>query len=222
MITRLLLVAGFLALIGAFYALGLHEQVTLEGLKANRAALQAYVDGAFVPSLLVFGLAYVLITALPIPLAALMTLLAGGLFGVVWGTVIVSFASTIGATLAMLAARYLLRDVVQKHFGDYMKALYRGFERHGAFYVFALRLAAVFPFFVVNVLTGLLPIKVRTYFVVSQLGMLPGTVVYVYAGTALGEVESLGDIVSPQIVIAFGLLAVLPLVARVVVKRVRR
>ncbi len=211
---RLLLVGAFLALIGAFYALGLHEQVTLEGLKANRAALQAYVDGAFVPSLLAFGVGYVVITALSLPIASLITLLAGGLFGVVWGTVLVSFASTAGATLAMLAARFVLRDAVQARYGAYLKTFNQGFAAEGPFYLFAIRLAPIFPFFMVNLLMGLLPIKVRTYWWVSQLGMLPGTVVYVYAGTALGEVTSVGDIVSWQLLLAFGLLAVLPLATR--------
>ena len=130
---------------------------------------------------------YVVVTALSLPGAAIMTLAAGALFGLVWGVVIVSFASTIGATLAFLVSRYLFRDTVQKRFAGRLKSINKGIEDEGAFYLFTLRLVPIFPFFLINILMGLTPIKTFTYYWVSQLGMFAATVVYVNAGTQLGR-----------------------------------
>ncbi len=148
---------------------------------------QQWRDSAPVLVSLLFFAFYVVITALSLPGAAIMTLAGGALFGLAWGFVIVSFASTIGATLAFLVSRYLLRDSVQKRFGDRLKPINRGIEREGAFYLFTLRLVPIFPFFLINILMGLTPIKTFTYYWVSQLGMLAGTVVYVNAGTQLAQ-----------------------------------
>lgn len=140
-----------------------------------------------------------------------MTLVGGMLFGVLWGTLIVSFASTIGATLAFLASRFLFRDFVQKKFGNKLKAVNEGIQKEGKFYLFTLRLIPAFPFFVINMVMGLTSIKVLTYFVVSQIGMLPGTIVYVNAGTQLSKLENLSGIVSPSLLLSFALLGILPL-----------
>lgn len=140
-----------------------------------------------------------------------MTLVGGMLFGVLWGTLIVSFASTIGATLAFLASRFLFRDFVQKKFGNKLKAVNEGIQKEGKFYLFTLRLIPAFPFFVINMVMGLTSIKVLTYFVVSQIGMLPGTIVYVNAGTQLSKLENLSGIVSPSLLLSFVLLGILPL-----------
>ena len=163
---------------------------------------------------LLFFAAYVVITALSLPGAGIMTLAAGGLFGLAWGFVIVSFASTIGATLAFLVSRYLLRDSVQKRFGDRLGPLNKGIEREGAFYLFTLRLVPIFPFFLINILMGLTPIKTFTYYWVSQLGMLAGTVVFVNAGTQLAKIEGISGILSPCLLFSFALLGVFPLLAK--------
>jgi len=197
-----------------FYVLGLADYLTLDGIKTQQAALQGYVSTNPILTVAVFMAAYVAMTALSLPSAVLLTLLAGALFGAVWGTVIVSFASTIGATLAMLVARYVLRDGLQARYGKQLMPINEGFAKEGAFYLFALRLVPVVPFFMVNLLMGLLPIRTITYFWVSQLGMLPGTAVYVYAGTALASISSLADIASPQLLIAFALLGLLPIAAK--------
>ena len=170
---------------------------------------------------LVFFVIYVVVTGLSLPGAAIMTLVGGAVFGLLWGTVIVSFASTIGATLAFLVARFLLRDTVQQRFGDNLKSVNAGVEKDGAFYLFALRLVPAFPFFVINLAMGLTPIRTAMFYIVSQIGMLPGTLVYVNAGTQLANVESLGDIASPSLLASFALLGIFPLIAKKVVEVVK-
>lgn len=161
-----------------------------------------------------FFLIYVAVTAISLPGAAVMTLIGGAIFGLLEGLLLVSFASAIGATLAFLMARFVLREGVQKRFGQRLKALNRGVERDGSFYLFALRLVPVFPFFVINLAMGLTPIRTRTFYWVSQLGMLPGTLVYVNAGTQLGQIQSLSGVLSPGLIGSFVLLGLFPLVAR--------
>lgn len=202
------------AAIAAFFAFDLGTYFTLEGIKAQQATLQAWLDAYPVLTFGGFFGVYVVVTALSLPVAAVMTLLAGALFGFGWGTLLVSVASTTGATLAMLVARFMLRDSLQAKYAKQLTTINAGFAREGAFYLFALRLVPAVPFFVVNLLMGLLPIKVRTFWWVSQLGMLPGTAVFVYAGTALASITSLGDLVSPPLLAAFTLLGLLPLVAK--------
>lgn len=162
----------------------------------------------------IFFAVYVLITGLSIPGAAVMTLLAGALFGVVWGTVLVSFASTLGATLAFLIARFVARDFVQQRFAEQLKTLNTGIEKEGGFYLFTLRLVPAFPFFLINIAMGLTPIKVWQFYWISQLGMLAGTVVYVNAGTQLAQLESMQGILSAPLIASFVALGLLPLVAK--------
>ncbi len=210
---RLLLLL-VVALIATFFGLGLHRQLDLASLKAGMAQFAAWRDAS---PLLVAGayfVLYVIVTALSLPGAAVMTLAGGALFGLGWGLVIVSFASTIGATLAFLVSRHLLRDSVQARFGERLKAINDGITRDGAFYLFTLRLVPVFPFFLINLLMGLTPIRAATFYWVSQLGMLPGTLVYVNAGTELAAVTSLAGILSPTLLLSFALLGVFPLLAR--------
>ena len=211
---RILLLIAVLAAGIAFYLFGLADYFSLEAIKAQQASLQGYVTDRPVLAVVAFMATYVAMTALSLPSAVLLTLLAGALFGAFWGTVIVSFASTIGSTLAMLTARYLLRDSLQGKYVKQLKNFNEGFAKEGAFYLFALRLVPVLPFFMVNLLMGLLPIRTVTYFWVSQLGMLPGTAVYVYAGTALASLGSLADIASPRLLLAFALLGLLPLITK--------
>ena len=188
--------------------------LTLDNLQARHQALLNYCQLAPLQSAALFFTLYVLVTTLSLPGAALLTLLGGALFGLWPGIVLVSFAATLGATLAMLVSRYLLRDWVQRRFAGPMRTVNDGVARDGAYYLFALRLMPLFPFFVVNLLAGLTSIRVRRYWWVSQLGMLPGAVVYLNAGHQLGQIASLRDILSPGVVFAFTLLGLLPLITR--------
>ena len=207
--SQLFVVALIAALIVVFFAYDLDRYFTLDFFRSQQAAIDAHVKTNSVQAGLVFFLVYVAVTALSLPGAALMTLVGGAIFGLLWGTVIVSFASTIGATLAFLASRFLLRDWVQEKFGDKLKPINEGVAKEGAFYLFALRLVPVFPFVAINLLMGLTPIRTWTYAWVSQVGMLAGTVVYVYAGTQLGEFR-----ISVGLLAAFTLLGIFPLIAK--------
>jgi len=149
-----------------------------------------------------------------VPGAAILTLAGGAIFGLLWGTVLVSFASSLGATLAFLTSRFLLRDAIQRRFGDRLKTINEGVAKDGAFYLFTLRVVPLFPFFVVNLLMGLTPISLATFYLVSQAGMLPATIVYVLAGTQIAQITSLRGILSPGLVGAFVLLGLFPLIAK--------
>ncbi|MFM5236855.1 FAD-dependent oxidoreductase [Aeromonas veronii] len=208
--TRLLLALVMGGLIGAFFALDLGRYLTLDALQAQQAAVAQWVDSHFVSASLLFVLIYVLSTALSLPGASLLTLGGSAVFGVAWGLLLVSFASTIGATLAFLSARFLLRDWVTARFGDKLSTFQSGMAKEGAFYLLSLRLIPIFPFFLVNLLMGLTPIRVSTYYWVSQLGMLPGTFVYVLAGSELGQLTSTGNILSPGLMVALTLLGLMP------------
>ena len=190
-----------LAAVGAFFALDLNQWLTLDGLKASLSQFEALRQQSPYKVALIFFVAYVLVTALSLPGAVIMTLAAGALFGLASGTLLVSFASSIGATLAFLASRYLLRDVIQARFGDRLKAINEGMAKDGTLYLFTLRLVPLFPFFLVNLLMGLTPIKTLSYYWISQLGMLAGTLAYVNAGTELAKINSLSGILSPGLVL---------------------
>ena len=214
---RLVLLGILAALIAVFFALDLGRFLTLETLKSSQAQFAAWYDARPGLMLSAYFLAYVAVTALSLPGAAVMTLAGGALFGLAVGTVLVSFASSIGATLAFLASRWLLRDWVQARFGDRLAAINAGMANDGAFYLFTLRLVPAFPFFVINLLMGLTPIRTRTFYWVSQIGMLAGTLVYVNAGTQLARIDSLSGILSPGLIGSFALLGVFPLLARKIV-----
>lgn len=196
------------------FALDLHQQLDLEALKARQGALQEWAAARpWQAAGLYFG-AYVAVATLSLPGAGLMTLLGGALFGLLEGTLLVSFASALGATLAMLISRFLLRDWVRRRFARRLAAIDRGIAREGAFYLFALRLVPAFPYVVINLAMGLTQLPARTFWWVSQLGMLPGTLVLVNAGRELAELESLGGILSPGLIGAFAALGLLPLLSR--------
>jgi pyruvate/2-oxoglutarate dehydrogenase complex dihydrolipoamide dehydrogenase (E3) component/uncharacterized membrane protein YdjX (TVP38/TMEM64 family) len=218
---KLLLLVVLVAAIAAFIAFDLGRFFTLEQFRAQQSAIEAYRQAHPVQTALVFFVVYVAVTALSLPGAALMTLVAGAIFGLLWGTVIVSFASSIGATLAFLASRFLFRDAIQRRFGDKLRAINQGIEKEGAFYLFTLRLVPAFPFFVINLVMGLTPIPTRTFYWVSQVGMLLGTIVYVNAGTQIGQIESLRGILSPTLLISFALLGVFPLIAKKIVDAIK-
>lgn len=214
---RAIIVAVVVLLVGAFFALGLGQYLSLEYLQASRERAVAYVQSAPVTATLAFFVFYVLITGMSLPGAAILTVAAGAIFGVVWGLLLVSFASSVGATVAFLVSRSLLGDWVQRRFGAYLEPINRGFARDGNFYLFTLRMVPVFPFFVVNLLMGLTRIGVVPFYLVSQVGMLAGTFVFVFAGTQLAGIHRLGDVLSPGLIIAMTLLGVFPLIAKKVI-----
>ena len=211
---KILILIMIVVLVGLFFAFDLQHYLTLAELKARHAEFeQFYAANRLLTLGLYFGL-YVLVTALSLPGAAVMTLAGGAMFGFAAALVVVSFASSIGATLAFLVSRFLLRDWVQSRFRERLIALNAGIEREGAFYLFTLRLVPIFPFFVINLVMGLTPMRVTTFYWVSQVGMLAGTAVYVNAGTQLGQIESLAGILSPTLLFSFVLLGLFPLLAR--------
>jgi pyruvate/2-oxoglutarate dehydrogenase complex dihydrolipoamide dehydrogenase (E3) component/uncharacterized membrane protein YdjX (TVP38/TMEM64 family) len=202
----------------AYFSLDLGRFLSLDYFKSQQATVEAWRAAQPITAALVFFVAYVAVTGLSLPGAAVMTLVGGAVFGLLWGLLLVSFASSLGATLAFLASRFLLRDWVQQHFGDRLRAINSGVEKEGGFYLFTLRLVPAFPFFVINLLMGLTPIKTRTFYWVSQIGMFAGTVVYVNAGTQLAKVDSLSGILSPALLGSFVLLGVFPLIAKKIVE----
>ena len=214
---RLLLIAVLIGLIAAYFGFDLGRYLSLENFKTQQAAIEDWRAAQPLAAVLIYFFGYVAITALSLPGATVMTLVGGAVFGLLGGLVLVSFASTIGATLAFLVSRFLLRDWVQSRFGERLRAINTGVEKDGGFYLFTLRLVPLFPFFVINLLMGLTQIKTRTFYWVSQLGMLAGTFVYVNAGTQLAKIESLSGILSPALIGSFALLGVFPLIARKIV-----
>jgi uncharacterized membrane protein YdjX (TVP38/TMEM64 family) len=208
-------------LIAAYFVFGLGRYFSFEYLKSQQAAIETYYSDHPVQTVVGYFLLYVIVTGSTLPGAAVMTLAGGAIFGLLWGTVIVSFASSVGATLAFLASRFLLRDFIQRRFGDKLAAINEGVKKDGAFYLFTLRLVPVFPFFVINLVMALTPIRVWTFYWVSQLGMLAGTIVYVNAGTAIAGLQSPRDILSLNLLLAFVLLGVFPLLAKKVLDFVR-
>ncbi|HSF12048.1 MAG TPA: VTT domain-containing protein, partial [Erythrobacter sp.] len=219
---KLIILAVLAALVAAYFIFDLGQYLTLEGIKALAADLTAFQERNALAVIAGFFLAYVAVTAASLPGAALMTLAAGALFGLVGGTILVSFASTIGATLAFLSSRYVLRDSIEARFGERLKAINAGMERDGAFYLFTLRMIPAVPFFVVNLVMGLTRIRTLTYAVVSQIGMLLGTIVYVNAGTQLAQIDSLSGILSPTVIGSFVLLGIAPWFAKLIIGIIKR
>ncbi|MBW6453029.1 MAG: FAD-dependent oxidoreductase [Methyloprofundus sp.] len=212
--SRIILLMFIAALAGLFFYFDLGHYLTLETLKAQQSAIENYRAANPALAVAVYMLVYVAVTGLSLPGAAILTLAGGAVFGVLWGTLIVSFASSIGATLAFLAARFLFRDTVKAKFGARLKAIDEGVAKEGGFYLFTLRLVPVFPFFMINLLMGLTNMRAWTFYGVSQIGMLAGTAVYVNAGTQLAKIDSLAGILSPALLGSFVLLGLFPLIAK--------
>jgi uncharacterized membrane protein YdjX (TVP38/TMEM64 family) len=214
LIKKLSIVGIVILVIILFKVFGLDQYLTLTYLKEQQAHFaQLYAANKLVV-ISVYMLTYIIVTALSLPGAAIMTLAGGALFGLVTGTIVVSFASTIGATCACIVARYLLRDWVQKKFGEKLTKINEGMEKEGGFYLFSLRLVPIFPFFVINLAMGLTTIRLVTYYWVSQIGMLPATIVFVNAGKELAKLDSLKGILSPGLLISFALLGLLPIITK--------
>lgn len=219
--SRVILLISFAALIALFFVFDLQQFLTLEFFAAQRDAIAAYQAENPWTTAMAFFVVYVLVTGASLPGAALLTLIAGALFGLVQGVAIVSLASALGATLAFTIARYLFRDAVRERFGQYLTTIDRGVEKEGAFYLFAMRLVPAIPFFVINLAMALTPISTWRFYWVSQLGMFFGTIVFVNAGAELGQVESVGDILSPALWISFALLGLAPLIAKKILDAVK-
>ena len=219
--SRILIVAVLVALVIAFFAFDLGHFFTLAYFKSQQAVIDDYHGSHPAQTAAIFFAIYVAVTALSIPGAAVMTLAAGAIFGLAWGTVIVSFASSLGATLAFLVSRFVLREAVQHRFGGQLAGINAGIARDGPFYLFTLRLVPAFPFFVINLAMGLTPLRTWTFYWVSQLGMLAGTLVYVNAGTEIAKIDSLRGILSPALLVSFTLLGIFPLVAKRIVATVK-
>jgi len=215
--SRIILLIFIAAFISAFFYFDLGHYLTLETLKSQQSVIENYRAANPELAVAVYMLVYVAVTGLSLPGAAILTLAGGAVFGVLWGTLIVSFASSIGATLAFLAARFLFRDTVKTKFGARLKAIDEGVAKEGGFYLFTLRLVPVFPFFMINLLMGLTNMRIGTFYGVSQIGMLAGTAVYVNAGTQLAKIDSLTGILSPALLGSFILLGLFPLIAKKIV-----
>mgnify|MGYP000082532543 CR=1 FL=1 len=218
---KIALAAVVVCVIAAFFYWDLGQYLTLEYLKSSQAKFQALYDQHQLAVIAAYMGIYILVTALSLPGAAVMTLAGGGFFGLALGTVVVSFASTIGAALACLVARTLLRDWVQQKFGDKLQTINDGIEREGGFYLFTMRLIPIFPFFVINLVMGLTTMRLITFFWVSQLGMLPGTIVYVNAGKELAKIDSLAGILSPSLIASFVILGLFPITVKKIMQYVR-
>lgn len=221
-IKRIILVIVIAALLASFFIFDLNQYLTLESLKSNQQALASYIEANWLVAFVGYFLLYTVATALSVPGAAILTLAAGALFGFAWGLLLASFASSIGATLAFLTSRFLLRGWVKKTFSKKLESIDKGIEKDGAFYLLSLRLVPIFPFFVINLVMGVTSIKTLTYYWVSQVGMLIGTAVYVNAGTQLVEITSLSDIVSGDLILSFVLLGLFPLVAKFILAALKR
>ena len=215
-----LILGVVVVLVGAYFVLGLNELITLEKLKELAGVLPQTIEEKPLLSGLVFFVGYIVMAALSLPGAAIMTLAAGALFGLGWGLLLVSFASSIGATLAFLVARTLLGKQVAHRFGLQLKAVNAGLEREGNFYLFSIRMVPLFPFFLVNLVMGLTSMRTIPFYVVSQLGMLVGTFVFVFAGTELVKLDSVSDVLNPGLILALSLLGLFPLIAKRLLKYV--
>jgi len=211
---RLLVAVLLLGLIAAFFALDLGHYLRLEYFRSQQSAIEEFRRADALAAGGVLFLIYVAVTALSLPGAAVMSLAVGAIFGLAWGTLIVSFASSVGATLAFLSSRFLLRGSVRSRFGERLRAIDAGLEKEGAFYLFALRLVPAFPYVIVNLLMGLTPVRTWTFYWVSQIGMLPATIVYVNAGTQLATLTSLKGLLSPELIGSLALLGIFPLIAK--------
>jgi pyruvate/2-oxoglutarate dehydrogenase complex dihydrolipoamide dehydrogenase (E3) component/uncharacterized membrane protein YdjX (TVP38/TMEM64 family) len=218
---KILLVMVIAVVVALYFALDLGRYFSLDTFKSQQAVIESWRAAQPLTAALIFFLAYVAVTGLSLPGAALMTLAAGAIFGLLWGSLLVSFASSIGATLAFLASRFLLRDWVQARFGERLRAINQGVGKEGGFYLFTLRLVPVFPFFMINLLMGLTPMPAATFYWVSQVGMLAGTLVYVNAGTQLAGISGLSGILSPGLIASFALLGIFPLIAKKIVDGIK-
>jgi len=212
--TKIILVAIIAAIFASFFIFDLQQYFSLEFLKSQKDALNALYAEKPILVAGAFFLTYVLFAALALPAATILTLAGGAIFGFWTGLLLVSFSSTIGATLAFIFTRFLFHDAIQAKFGDRLQAMNEGIEKEGAFYVFGMRLVPIFPFVMINSLLALTKLKTWTFYWASQIGMLAGTAVYVNAGTQIAQIDSLAGIANPKLIGSFVLLGVFPIIAK--------
>lgn len=211
---KIALVALFIIVIGLFFFLDLAQYLNLDYVKSKQEVINNYYYLNPVRTGLIFFISYILVTGVSLPGAGIMTLAAGAIFGVVWGTILVSFGSVFGATIAFLIARYLFHDYVQHRFSHRLERINKGIREEGDLYLFTIRFVPIFPFFIINNLMALTPIKTLNFAVVSQIGMLLPTIIFVNAGTQLAKIESPSDVLSLELIFSFALLGLFPLVAK--------
>lgn len=204
----------FLLIIFLFYKFNLNNYFTLEYIKSNQQDFFNYKNTHPIKTALIYFMIYIIITSLSLPGAAILTILGGAIFGLLWGVILVSFASSLGASFAFLASRYLFKETVQHKFSTRLNIINEHIKKEGAFYLFSIRLVPLFPFFIVNLIMGITSIRLFTYYWVSQLGMLPATIIYVNAGMQLAKIDSLGGILSPMLIFSFVLLGLFPLITK--------
>ena len=218
---KLYKISLFLILISVvitFYIFEMDQLLTLENIRVQQELLLNYYDQNKLLVHVTYLFIYIITTTFSLPVALALTLIGGALFGFVYGLVLVSFGSSIGATFAFLIARFIGHDLVKQKYNAQLSKFYIGFEKEGAFYLFALRMVPLFPFFIINIITALMPIKTWTFYWVSQLGMLPATALYVFAGTQLSEIKSLADIMSPKIMMLFIMIGLFPMLVKILLK----
>ncbi len=218
---KILILAVIAGLILVYFAFDLGQYLDLNYFKQQQDRIASFRDASPLRAAAIYFAVYVLITGLSLPGAAIATLIGGAVFGLLWGTVLVSFASVIGASCAFLVSRHILRDTIQNRYGDRLRTINEGIRKDGAIYLFTLRMVPIFPFFVINLIMGLTPMRLGTYFIVSQIGMLPGTIVYVNAGTQLAKIDSVGAILSPALLVSFALLGIFPLISKKIIDLVK-
>ena len=207
-----------ISLIILFFIFEMNEYSSLQNIKVQYQNLLHYYDKNNLLIHIVFIFIYIITTSLSLPFALALTLIGGALFGFWYGLILVSFGSTIGATIAFLIARFIGYEYVRINYKNQLSKFYNGFKKEGAFYIFALRMVPLFPFFMINIITALMPIKTWTFYWVSQVGMLPGTILYVFAGTQLSEIKSLSDIMSPILIVTFIFIGFFPILVKEVFK----
>ena len=220
--TKLIVVPLIALAVLSYFTLDPGQYLTLGFAQSQLSSIQDYKNENFAQAAILYFTAYVIVTSLSIPGAIIITLSGGAIFGLLWGTLLVSFASSIGATLAFLVSRLLLRDWVESKFGDYLAPLNKGIEKEGSFYLFSIRMVPLFPFFMVNLLMGLTSIRTSSFYLVSQAGMLAGTVVYINAGSELAQISSLSGLVSAPVIFSLVLLGVFPLIAKLILNSLQR
>ena len=219
---KLLLVLLVLAAVAAYFVFDIGQYLSLEFLQSKHKLLVEHATEKPLSSFAICFLLYVVAALLSLPGISLLTIGAGAIFGFFKGFILVSFASTIGATLAFLMSRYLFKDVVQKKFSSQLQKINTGVEQEGAFYLFTMRLIPLIPFFLINLLMGLTSIKTATFYIVSQIGMIPVSAIFTYSGNQLAQIETLKDVLSPQLLLAFALLGIFPIAAKKLVAVYRR
>jgi uncharacterized membrane protein YdjX (TVP38/TMEM64 family) len=219
---KIIVISLFIVVIGLFFTLDLAQYLDLAFIKSQQNSIDNYYATNPIRTGLIFFISYILVTGISLPGAGIMTLAAGAIFGVVWGTILVSFGSVVGATIAFLIARYLFHDYIQNKFKKYLEPINHGIRKEGDHYLFIIRFVPIFPFFIINNLMALTPIKTLNFAVVSQVGMLLPTIIFVNAGTQLAKIESPGDVLSLELILSFAILGLFPLVAKKILIYVRK